>query len=448
MSAEMRQVLWIGTPLEKTEGRFTIEYTESVPAALAKLRTNAQNAVVAVLPLEGWSAEEVLEEIQRSDSRLPVILLDPACTIEGALRLAKLGAYYYGYGPIEKTIDAATAYHASVCGVPRSSEPWRRLLIGESRAMRQVGDVIRLIAARRSTVLITGETGTGTEMVARAIHMASGRAGLPMVAVNCTALPENLLEAELFGHVRGAFTGAINNRVGRFEQAHRSTMFLDEIGDMPIEIQAKLLRVIQEREFQRIGSSETVQVDTRLIAASNIDMQEKIRTGKFREDLFYRLNVVPISIPPLRERAGDIPLLVNHFLEKVCKQEEIGIKTVSSEMIDRLGTYSWPGNVRQLENAVEMAVAMSGDRQTLYPGDFPLPSPAHYKNFASSNPEISVPEGGLDFERTVERLERALIEQALRQTRGNKKQAADMLKLKRTTLTAKLKSLAAAGCGM
>ncbi len=427
------------------EDRFTIEYSETVPAALAKLRSNGQNAVVASLPLESWSAEEVLEEIQRIDSRLPVILLDPACTIEGALKLAKLGAYYYGYGPIGKTIDAATAYHESLCGAPRPDEPWRRLLIGESLAMRQVGDVIRLIAARRSTVLITGETGTGKEMVARAIHMASPRANLSMVAVNCTALPENLLEAELFGHVRGAFTGAIHNRVGRFEQAHRSTIFLDEIGDMPVEIQAKLLRVLQEREFQRIGSSETIQVDTRVIAASNIDMQEKIRAGKFREDLFYRLHVVPISLPPLRERAGDIPLLVNHFIEKICKQEGIGAKIISCETIDRLGTYGWPGNVRQLENAIEMAVAMSGDRQTLYPGDFPLPSPAQYKNVSSMNPEIEVPAGGLDFERTVIRLERALIDQAMRHTGGNKKQAAEILRLKRTTFTAKLKSLAAAG---
>ena len=214
---------------------------------------------------------------------------------------------------------------------------------------------------------------------------------------------------------------------------------------MPIEIQAKLLRVLQEREFQRIGSSETFQVDARVIAASNIDIQEKIRAGRFREDLFYRLNVVPVSLPPLRNHAGDIPVLVNHFLEKICKQEGLGVKTVSRETIDRLGTYTWPGNVRQLENAVEMAVAMSGDRATLYPGDFPLPSPANYKTVSSNSSEVSVPQEGLDFERTVGRLERALIEQALRHTGGNKKQAADMLHLKRTTLTAKLKSLAAAG---
>jgi len=440
----MRRVLWIGVPPERLAGQYALDVVESVPAGIARLRIGAPNAVVAELPLDGWTAEEVLEEIQRIDTRLPVILLDPECTIERALRLAKLGVYYYGYGSIEKTLDGATAYHESICGAPRSNEPWRKLLIGESIAMRQVGDVVRLIAERRSTVLITGETGTGKEMVARAIHMASNRANLAMVAVNCTALPENLLEAELFGHVRGAFTGAISNRVGRFEQAHRSTIFLDEIGDMPVEIQAKLLRVLQEREFQRIGSSETVQVDARVIAASNVDMHEKIREGRFREDLFYRLNVVPIAIPALRERVSDIPLLVNHFLEKICKQEAIPLKSVSRETLDRLATYSWPGNVRQLENAVEMAVAMSGERHMLYPGDFPLPAPSQYKSVTSLHPEVAVPECGLDFERTVGRLERALIEQALRHTGGNKKQAADMLRLKRTTLTAKLKSLAAA----
>ena len=203
MVTERRRVLWIGTLREQLEDRFTIEYSETVPAALAKLRANSQNAVVAAMPLEGWSAEEVLEEIQRIDSRLPVILLDPACTIEGALRLAKLGAYYYGYGPIEKTIDSATAYHESICGAPRSNEPWRKFLIGESLAMRQVGDVIRLIAARRSTVLITGETGTGKEMVARAIHMASSRCNLSMVAVNCNSASVSLSLMALNDHFTG-----------------------------------------------------------------------------------------------------------------------------------------------------------------------------------------------------------------------------------------------------
>ncbi|MGH9665297.1 MAG: sigma-54 interaction domain-containing protein, partial [Bryobacteraceae bacterium] len=285
----------------------------------------------------------------------------------------------------------------------------------------------------------------GKEMVARALHMASGRAHLPMVAINCSALPESLLEAELFGNVRGAFTGAINQRVGRFEQAHRSTLFLDEIGDMPFETQTKLLRVLQEREFQRIGSSETVHVDVRVIAACNVDLIERIRQGRFREDLYYRLNVVPVCVPPLRDRVADIPLLVHHFVEKVCRHEELPPKRVTEQTLERLRSHAWPGNVRQLENAVEMAIALSGDRETLYPSDFPLPPamPRKPQAVAGGGPAIAVPDEGLDFERIVGGIERSILEQALRKSGGNKKQAAEMLRLKRTTLAAKLKSLEA-----
>jgi transcriptional regulator with PAS, ATPase and Fis domain len=294
-------------------------------------------------------------------------------------------------------------------------------------------------------VLITGETGTGKEMAARAIHAASNRAHLEMVAVNCSALPENLLEAELFGHVRGAFTGAVGNRAGRFEQANRGTLFLDEVAEMPLELQAKLLRVLQEREFQKLGSSETVKVDVRVIAACNVDLHERIRQGRFRQDLYYRLNVVPIVMPPLRRRTMDIPLLVNHFIDKVCRQEGLTEKQLTRETMERLRRHDWPGNVRQLENAIEMAVALSGDRDTLVPGDFPLPSVAHAKVVPMPVPaQIALPEEGLDFERVVTSIERGILLQALRRTEGNKKAAADLLGLKRTTLTAKLKALEAA----
>jgi transcriptional regulator with GAF, ATPase, and Fis domain len=308
--------------------------------------------------------------------------------------------------------------------------------------------MIALVGARRATVLITGETGTGKEIAARALHLAGPRARRPLVTVNCSALPEHLLEAELFGHVKGAFTGAINNRVGRFEQADGGTLFLDEVGDMPLDLQVKLLRVLQEREFQKLGSSETVRVDIRVVAASNSDLPEKIRQGRFREDLYYRLNVVPIAMPPLRERLGDIPLLVEHFIAKICRQEGLAPKQVRKETLDRIGFYSWPGNVRQLENAVEMAVAMSGDRQWLAPADFPLPSSvAHKVARPATSHVVAVPDGGLDYEQTVGAFERDILEQALRRADGNKKRAADMLRLKRTTLSAKLRSLEARARG-
>ena len=305
---------------------------------------------------------------------------------------------------------------------PRTGlEDWERLLVGDSREMRQVGNLIRLVGARRATVLISGETGTGKELAARALHLSGPRRHGPWVAVNCSALPEHLLEAELFGVVRGAFTGAVQNRMGRFEQAQGGTLFLDEIGELPLELQAKLLRVLQEREFQRLGSSETIRSDARVIAATNSDLVRRIEEGKFREDLFYRLNVVPIRMPALRQRPGDVPALARHFVAKICRQEEIPLKTIAAEAAERLCAQSWPGNVRQLENAIEMAVALSGDRDVLVPGDFPLPFRDRVSISASlrDTPLVPVPDDGLDYERTVALIERSILDQALRKTGGN-----------------------------
>ncbi len=319
---------------------------------------------------------------------------------------------------------------------------WRDLLVGDSPAMLRTAEVIERVAARRATVLITGETGSGKEMVARALHQASPRAAYGMVVVNAAALPEHLIEAELFGHIKGAFTGAVQHRLGRFEQAHRSTLFLDEIGDLPLDMQTKLLRFLQEREFQRVGSSDTLRVDVRLIAATNVDLMKRVEEGKFREDLYYRLNVVPIVTPPLRERVEDIPLLARHFVRKVCALEQIPLRQLTPEAIARLQELAWPGNVRQLENAIEMAVALSGDREELTAADFGLPVQA--RSLPGPVREAPSPETGLDFEQTVSHLERQLLEDALRQTHGNKSAAAELLGLKRTTLTAKLRALGAA----
>jgi len=319
---------------------------------------------------------------------------------------------------------------------------WRHILVGESPVMRRVARLVELVAHRRSNVLITGETGTGKEVAARAIHFAGPRRDRAFVAINCTALPENLLEAELFGHVRGAFTGAISQRAGRFETAQGGTLFLDEVGDMPPNLQAKLLRVLQERTFERLGSSESVRADVRVIAATNADLPRLVAAQEFREDLYYRLNVVPLEMPPLRERPGDIPLLVERFLEKICAQERLDRRTATPRAMAHLAAFDWPGNVRQLENAVEMAVALSGDRTELCTGDFPTIR-ADAKP-ASSAVEIAIPEHGLDFEGTIQSIELGLLEKALARTSGNKSQAAELLGLNRTTLTAKLKAQAKA----
>ncbi|HEX4232306.1 MAG TPA: sigma-54 dependent transcriptional regulator [Bryobacteraceae bacterium] len=408
------------------------------------------DACVVRLPLED-DAVTVLEELLRAKPGLPVLFLREQGPATEAVQLLKLGAsHYFGANPDQE--EFARVLESLPTPQPSHSAPqrvWRSILVGASPAMQQIAGMVELLAARRSTVLIYGETGSGKEMVARAIHLASTRATRPMVPVNCAAIPDTLLEAELFGHVKGAFTGATNARIGRFEQAHQSTVFLDEIGDMPIDLQSKLLRVLQEREFNRVGSPETIHVDVRVLAATNVDLLERVKEGKFREDLYYRLNVVPLRVPPLRERPEDIPALVRHFLQKICTQEHIPIKTVSTETMERLAQHSWPGNVRQLENAVEMAIVLSGDRPVLISSDFSLPSQATRKPATlNENNTISLPEGGMDFERVIGRIELNLLEQALQRAKGNKKLAAEMLGLKRTTLAAKLKSLEAAGvCG-
>ena len=317
---------------------------------------------------------------------------------------------------------------------------WRRFLIGESRPILEICDIIHLIAAKRCTVLISGETGTGKEVIARAIHAASNRYAFPLVPVNCTALPSNLIESELFGHAKGAFTGAQFSRIGRFEQAHRGTVFLDEIGDLPLEAQSKLLRVLQEREFERVGGSETIRVDVRVIAASNVDLEAASRERKFREDLYYRLNVVPIHMPPLRERRSDIPLLLAYFLEKISDAEQLPLKRTSNDAVEYLQSLAWPGNVRQLEHAVQMAVALSGNREILHAADFRLPQKNARNALQPAVPLMTVPPDGLDFDEVVGEFERSLLNQALSLTGGNKSQAADLLRIKRTTLLAKLKT--------
>jgi transcriptional regulator with PAS, ATPase and Fis domain len=305
--------------------------------------------------------------------------------------------------------------------------------------MKDLFHLLEIVAATSSTVLITGETGTGKELAARAIHHNSARRANRFVAINCSAIPETLLEAELFGHARGAFTGAVGTRQGRFEQAHKGTLFLDEVGTMSPALQAKLLRVLQEREFERVGDSHTIKVDVRVIAATHSDLEKMVAEGTFREDLYYRLNVIPVKLPALRDRREDIPLLVQHFVQRLSADQGRGAANVSQDAMRKLMAYAWPGNVRQLENAVERALAFSQGRGQIDIQDL---SP-DIQNQSGSTGAIEpwLPEEGLDLERYMSGVELALIRRSLERTQGNKRQAAQLLHLKRTTLIEKLKRL-------
>ena len=449
-----KRLLWVSSePYEATEWpllsmAYEVE-ARPVRDALQDLSRRPYGAIVLNFPAFGWQPADLLERIQKAAPGVPILVHDPGASLSDAVRLVRLGACQF----LSDDLEAVTLIGQAMAerqgrdlaqlAQHVEREEWEQLLLGESHEIRQVCHIIRVVGGRRSTVLITGETGTGKEMAARSLHLAGPRRRGPWVAVNCSALPENLLEAELFGHVKGAFTGAVQNRVGRFEEAQGGTLFLDEIGDLALSLQAKLLRVVQERELQRLGSSETVPLDVRIIAATNCDLEQRLEQGRFREDLYYRLNVVPIQMPSLRQRPADIPGLAAHFVRKICHLEDIPCKALTADATGRLSLYSWPGNVRQLENAVEMAVALSGPRALLDAGDFPLPAaPTRGPLFGGGEvPVVSVPDQGMDYEQTLAVIERSILEQALQKTGGNKKAAADMLRLKRTTLSAKVRSL-------
>jgi len=310
--------------------------------------------------------------------------------------------------------------------------------------MRAVFSTLELVAPMNSTVLIEGETGTGKELIARTIHHNSPRHDEHFVAFNAAAIPDGLAEAELFGHVKGAFTGAVQGRTGRFELAHKGTLFIDEVSTMSLPLQAKLLRALQERQIERLGESRSIKFDTRIIAATNLDLRRMVKEGTFREDLYYRLNVVPVRLPPLRTRGEDVPLLAQYFVRQSCEANSVPVRTLGQDCVRILMNYSWPGNIRQLENAMEHAVAMSGAERHITPAMLPeeIRSPD-----SRLTPAVSIPEEGINFVSLVSDLERELILRSLERTGGNKRKAARLLQLSRTTLIDKLQRLTAAGSG-
>ncbi len=450
------KILWIhdGTGLDADQewrqaiSEFDVTSVAGLGDAHAALAHQDMDCVLVEGPIPDGDRLLMLEALRDIDGLLPVIFYDLEMTAAEAVRLHRSGAFNClgqrdSLEALRSCLEQAAEERRcqSRRRFSQPPEPWREVLVGESAAMQRVADTIRLVGPRRCTVLISGESGTGKELVAKAIHMASPRAQQNMVAINCTALPEHLLEAEMFGHTKGAFTGAVTTRIGRFEQAHKGTLFLDEIADMPLEMQAKLLRVLQDREFQRLGSSEIIRVDVRVIAASNVNLLERVRQGRFREDLYYRLNVVPMQLPALREREGDIPLLVYHLVQKICQREGIPVRRLAPETLDSLKACSWPGNVRQLENSVEMAIALCGDRDILYPRDLGMAEPVTPKVISIDVRTPSAPlTQGVDFDTAVTRFQLSMLQEALTQTGGNKTAAAELLGMKRTTLIMKLRS--------
>jgi DNA-binding NtrC family response regulator len=424
---------------------FEVVPVHSIPEALMALRTSPCEVIVISCGEPDASVDDTVLEIRRVAPDTPLIVDCERIGVAEAVHLTKLGASDVWSGSVGgaqmvEDLHAAAQMNETAREAAPSRERWCDALVGESDPMLRVFDVIRLVASRRSTVLITGETGTGKEVVARAIHAAGGRDRLPFVAVNCAAIPENLIESELFGHAKGAFTGASQSRPGRFEQANGGTLFLDEIGELAPSMQVKLLRVLQEREVQRLGSNDPIRLNIRVIAATNVDLDSAVRARTFRQDLYYRLNVVPLHLPPLRERMADLPLLVAHFLEKICRSERMGRKAVSAAALDRLALNDWPGNIRQLEHAIEMAMVLSGDRPVLEESDFAMLKRMPGMHVSGAAPLVHVPDEGLDFDETVTRIERSILRQALAKSGGNKARAAELLRMKRTTLLAKMKS--------
>ncbi len=439
------EILWLESIEIQVPELYRFSGTVTAFDSPRELRSGAQaeerrhRAILIVAHVAaGGDAERVFSLLEEPRVAIPIWILEPQATVASSIRWMKAGAAHVATSieEIDERLDCL-----GFSGMESESDSPSGSLVGRSPAIRAVESEIRLVADRRCNLLIEGETGTGKEVAARAVHTGGERRRGPWVAVNCGAIPEPLLEAELFGHARGAFTGAFQARAGKFEAANQGTIFLDEIGDMPLAVQGKLLRVLQEREVERLGGNERIKLDVRVIAATNVNLAQRVQAGLFREDLYYRISVFRIELPPLRARTSDIPVLAQHFIEKICRQERIPVKIPDPTAVDRLLRHSWPGNVRELENTIESAVIVSGGRSTIFPSDLRFGPSATGTNQQVPAMEEQLPEQGLDYQRALENFEKNLLTQALTRTQGNKSAAADLLGLKRTTLSAKMKVL-------
>lgn len=402
-----------------------------------KVKEETPDLLIMDLKMPGKDGLEVLKHLQEIGSSTTVIMMTANATVRTAVEAIKQGAYDYITKPFALDNLLLLVEKALACRRLTKEDAYLRSnqqipfggLVGQGSKMQEVYHFVNQVAPTDAKVLILGESGTGKELVAKAIHFASNRKDGPFVKVNCAALPENLLESELFGHEKGAFTGALNRKLGRFELAHRGTIFLDEIGEINQATQVKLLRVLQEQEFERVGGTCTVKVDVRVVAATNKDLEKEVEEGRFRDDLFYRLNVVSISLPPLRERKEDILLLAEHFLRKFNKAMNKEIKEVSEEAWHMLSSYSWPGNVRELENAIERAVVLSNGT-VLLPSSLPA-AVTRRKKDEEKKEEVKIT--------SLKEAEKQLIMKTLEETGGNRTKAAKILGISLRTLQYKLK---------
>src|SRR5712691_51294 len=395
--------------------------------------------ILTDLKLPGMDGLELLEKLKAQNSHTPVVVMSAFSTVENAVEAMKKGAVDFLPKPF--SLDHLTVVVEKALEVSKLRDENRELrealgqryqfenIIGRSAAMQDIFATITRVAGTRATVLLAGESGVGKDMIARAIHQHSPRKDRPFVKINCTAIPENLMESELFGYEKGAFTGANTTKLGKFEQADTGTVFLDEIGDVPASIQVKLLRILQEREFERLGSNKTQHTDVRVIAATNVDLRAALEQGTFREDLYYRLNVVPMNIPPLRERKEDIPYLVQHFVKKLKKDLGSPVESIAEDAIQRLMQYHWPGNVRELENVIERSMVLCS-APVLEADDIRMDTAPRSRAQATDN---FLPEG-----MTLDEYEQSVIREALKRANGNKSQAARLLGLTRNALRYRL----------
>lgn len=423
-----------------------VHLAEDGLAALKCLTENHIDLVITDLKMPGLDGMGLLRKALEMDASLPVVMITAHGTVDNAVEALKTGAFDYVTKPFDQeelraiVKKALTTRDLAARDATRADSALhsRYGIIGQSQAVLEVYGLIDRVVDSPTTVLVTGESGTGKELVARALHESSARKSRPFIKVNCAAIPRELIESEFFGHERGAFTGAINAKPGRFELASGGTLFLDEIGAIPLETQVKLLRALQEGEFERVGGVRTIQVDVRLVAATNADLKKQIEEGSFREDLFYRLNVVEVKLPALRDRAFDIPLLVDHFITKYNTRLGKSVQGISADALSLLTAYGWPGNVRELENVIERAVLFTdGPRVQLEH----LPSEIAHKGRPMSDPSSA--EVGLkeQVRAAMNQLERQLIQKALEQTGGNVTHTARLLKLSRKGLQLKMKEL-------